>query len=228
MAIAAQPFGASFLDSGQTRSTLTRMAPAEDRSADEARLAQRPDPPPQHQDLDAAVDRVQLPAVEPALEIAPGHVLVRDVARDALRRHARARGRAIVDLVTQDEHQRGPRATTHSRLRMLNCVSRLRWTRLRIPTRDRRPRGLTEYPKRGICITYGGSGAGARPGRVGPRALQLPRAERPRRRCRRRRRRHNAGNRPRRSRRGSRPAGRRMCSEKSASQGLRSAYGRGT
>jgi RNA polymerase sigma factor (sigma-70 family) len=41
MAIAAQPFGASFLDSGRTRSTVRRMAEAEDRSADEARLAQR-------------------------------------------------------------------------------------------------------------------------------------------------------------------------------------------
>jgi RNA polymerase sigma-70 factor (ECF subfamily) len=41
MAIAAQPFGASFLDSGPTRSTFRRMAEAEDRSADEARLAQR-------------------------------------------------------------------------------------------------------------------------------------------------------------------------------------------
>jgi RNA polymerase sigma factor (sigma-70 family) len=41
MAIAAQPFGASFLDSGRTRSTFKAMAEAEDRSADEARLAQR-------------------------------------------------------------------------------------------------------------------------------------------------------------------------------------------
>jgi RNA polymerase sigma-70 factor (ECF subfamily) len=41
MAIAAQPFGASFLDSGRTRSTVMGMAEAEDRSADEARLAQR-------------------------------------------------------------------------------------------------------------------------------------------------------------------------------------------
>ncbi len=41
MAIAAQPFGASFLDSGRTRSTVTRMAEAEERSAEEAGLAQR-------------------------------------------------------------------------------------------------------------------------------------------------------------------------------------------
>src|ERR671915_92341 len=41
MAIAAQPFGASFLDSGRTRSSVRGMAEAEDRSADEARLAQR-------------------------------------------------------------------------------------------------------------------------------------------------------------------------------------------
>ncbi len=41
MAIAAQPFGASFLDSGRTRSTLGGMAEAEDRSAEEARLAQQ-------------------------------------------------------------------------------------------------------------------------------------------------------------------------------------------
>jgi RNA polymerase sigma-70 factor (ECF subfamily) len=41
MAIAAQPYGATFLDSGRTRSTVGRMAAAEDRSAEEARLAQR-------------------------------------------------------------------------------------------------------------------------------------------------------------------------------------------
>ena len=41
MAIAAQPFGASFLDSGRTRSTVGRMAAAEDRSAEEAGLAER-------------------------------------------------------------------------------------------------------------------------------------------------------------------------------------------
>ena len=41
MAIAIQPYGASLLDSGRTRSTFNRMAAAEDSSADEARLAQR-------------------------------------------------------------------------------------------------------------------------------------------------------------------------------------------
>jgi RNA polymerase sigma factor (sigma-70 family) len=41
MAIAIQPYRAPVLDSGRTRSTFNRMAAAEDRSADEARLAQR-------------------------------------------------------------------------------------------------------------------------------------------------------------------------------------------
>jgi RNA polymerase sigma factor (sigma-70 family) len=41
MAIAIQPYRASVLESGRTRSTFNRMAAAEDRSADEARLAQR-------------------------------------------------------------------------------------------------------------------------------------------------------------------------------------------
>ncbi len=41
MAIAIQPCRAPVLDSGRTRSTFKRMAPAEERSADEARLAQR-------------------------------------------------------------------------------------------------------------------------------------------------------------------------------------------
>jgi RNA polymerase sigma factor (sigma-70 family) len=40
MAIAIQPYGASLLDSGRTRSTFNRMAAAEGSSADEARLAQ--------------------------------------------------------------------------------------------------------------------------------------------------------------------------------------------
>ena len=40
MAIAAQPFGTTFLDPGRTRSTVGPMAAAEDRSAEEARLAQ--------------------------------------------------------------------------------------------------------------------------------------------------------------------------------------------
>ena len=41
MAIAIQPYRAPVLDSGRTRSTFKRMAAAEERSADEARLAQR-------------------------------------------------------------------------------------------------------------------------------------------------------------------------------------------
>ena len=41
MAIAIQQYRAPVLDSGRTRSTFNRMAAAEDRSADEARLAQR-------------------------------------------------------------------------------------------------------------------------------------------------------------------------------------------
>jgi RNA polymerase sigma factor (sigma-70 family) len=41
MAIAIQPYGGSLLDSGRTRSTFNTMAAAEERSADEARLAQR-------------------------------------------------------------------------------------------------------------------------------------------------------------------------------------------
>ena len=41
MAIAIQPYRAPVLDSGRTRSTFRRMAAAEERSADEARLAQR-------------------------------------------------------------------------------------------------------------------------------------------------------------------------------------------
>ena len=41
MAIAIQPYRAPVLDSGRTRSTFNRMAAAEERSADEARLAQR-------------------------------------------------------------------------------------------------------------------------------------------------------------------------------------------
>jgi RNA polymerase sigma factor (sigma-70 family) len=41
MAIAIQPYGGPLIDSGRTRSTFNRMAAAEDRSADEARLAQR-------------------------------------------------------------------------------------------------------------------------------------------------------------------------------------------
>jgi RNA polymerase sigma factor (sigma-70 family) len=41
MAIAIQPYGGALLESGRTRSTFNRMAAAEERSADEARLAQR-------------------------------------------------------------------------------------------------------------------------------------------------------------------------------------------